>query len=169
MRQWLGSPHKYQATAFLVRNSVMAEQGCPQRQMIVAGLLIQDNRVLLGHRSASREWFPEVWDLPGGHIEDDEKPGEALQRELREELGIDVPDPGSQYLARFVTEEIDLRVCVVSEWTGTPINASPIEHDQIAWFESSQLNSIDLALEFYAALLTDALGRASMLSRVEVI
>jgi len=146
----------------------MAEQVSFQRHMIVAGLLVQDDRVLLGQRSASREWFPGVWDLPGGHIEDGETPGEALQRELREELGIEVPDPGKEYLARVVTDASDLTVWLITEWTGIPINASPIEHDQIAWFESSQMSSIDLALEFYEALITDALGRASTTDRLEV-
>jgi len=133
--------------------------------MTVAGLLVKDNRVLLGHRSASREWYPGVWDLPGSHVENGETPGEALQRELREELGIDVPLPAKKYLTKVVTDAFDLTVWLISEWTGAPINASPIEHDQIAWFGSSQIPSIDLALEFYETMIIDALGRASTSGR----
>ena len=36
---------------------------------VVAGVLIRDGHVLLCHRSPAREWYPDVWDLPGGHVE----------------------------------------------------------------------------------------------------
>lgn len=57
---------------------------------VVCGLLIHDGRVLLGHRSPQKRWYPNVWDFPGGHIEPGEAAHEALRRELREELGITV-------------------------------------------------------------------------------
>jgi len=91
-------------------------------------------------------------------IEDGETPGEALQRELREELGIDVADPGEACLARLVTDSYVLTVWLISEWTGTPNNASPIEHDEIAWFEKWQLTSIDLADQNYEAMIADVLA-----------
>lgn len=34
--------------------------------------------------------FPSHWDLPGGGIEEDETPFEALQREVDEELGLPI-------------------------------------------------------------------------------
>ena len=40
--------------------------------MLVAGVLVRGAEVLLGHRSPHRRWYPDVWDLPGGHVE----PGE---------------------------------------------------------------------------------------------
>jgi ADP-ribose pyrophosphatase YjhB (NUDIX family) len=38
--------------------------------IVVAGLLVRDQQVLLCHRSAERKWYPNVWDLPGGHVHD---------------------------------------------------------------------------------------------------
>jgi 8-oxo-dGTP diphosphatase len=60
---------------------------------VVARLLVRDGQVLLCHRSPDREWCPNVWDLPGGHVENGETGVDALVRELAEELGIaaDVP------------------------------------------------------------------------------
>jgi hypothetical protein len=49
-------------------------------------------------------------------------------------------------------------VWLISEWTGTPNNASPIEHDEIAWFEKWQLTSIDLADQNYEAMIADVLA-----------
>lgn len=54
---------------------------------VVAGVLVEADKVFLCHRSASRRWYPNVWDLPGGHIEEDESPAHALVRELREASG----------------------------------------------------------------------------------
>jgi 8-oxo-dGTP diphosphatase len=36
--------------------------------------------------------FPGHWDLFGGHVEDEETPEEALVREVKEELGIELRD-----------------------------------------------------------------------------
>ena len=41
----------------------------PLKARIVTALLRDGNRVLLCHRSPRRRWYPDVWDLPGGHVE----------------------------------------------------------------------------------------------------
>jgi hypothetical protein len=51
---------------------------------VVAGLLVEAGLVLLCHRSANRRWYPNVWDLPGGHVEKGETPANTLVRELHE-------------------------------------------------------------------------------------
>ncbi len=43
----------------------------------------------MDHRSPERRWFPDVWDLPGGHVEPGEDERTALRRELREEVGVE--------------------------------------------------------------------------------
>jgi 8-oxo-dGTP diphosphatase len=139
----------------------MIEAASSQRHMIVAGILIRDDRVLLCQRTASKEWYPSVWDLPGGHIEEGEAPGAALVRELREELEVSIPEPKSDCLARVRTGEIDMRVWLVTEWTGTAINGAPEEHDELGWFEESEALTLKLAHESYAAMFADAFSRAS--------
>ena len=39
---------------------------------VVVGALVRDGRVLLGQRSPSKRAYPDVWDLPGGVVEDGE-------------------------------------------------------------------------------------------------
>lgn len=53
--------------------------------LVVAGYLIHDGRVLLIHHKKLGLWLP-----PGGHIEKDEVPDDALVREFKEELNLDV-------------------------------------------------------------------------------
>lgn len=59
---------------------------------VVAAALVRSGEVLLTHRSPSRQWYPDVWDLPGGHVEDGESELQALGREVREELGVHVAE-----------------------------------------------------------------------------
>lgn len=57
-----------------------------------AGAIIfctQTKRYLLAHRSKSVEQ-PNTWGIWGGAIREDEKPLEAVKREMREELGLEI-------------------------------------------------------------------------------
>lgn len=54
------------------------------------GALIREGRVLLAHRRPEKHAYPDLWDLPGGMIEVGESELEALARELREELGVQI-------------------------------------------------------------------------------
>ena len=57
---------------------------------VSAGILINnDNQILLSQRTADKS-FPGQWEFPGGKIESSETAHEALIRELKEELGIDI-------------------------------------------------------------------------------
>jgi 8-oxo-dGTP diphosphatase len=127
------------------------------RHEIVAALLVRDGRVLLCHRAAGRRWYPDVWDLPGGHVERGEEPIEALARELEEEVGIQIEEPGPE-LARVVEAEFDLRIWLVEGWAGDPVNTSPAEHDGLAWFDASEASELTLAHGGYLSLIRDTLS-----------
>lgn len=53
---------------------------------IAVGVLVGPRGVLMCRRAQSAKWYPGLWDFPGGHIEDGESAGEALARELLEEV-----------------------------------------------------------------------------------
>ncbi len=55
-------------------------------------LVDADRRVLIAQRPAGRS-MAGLWELPGGKVEDGERPEETLIRELEEELGIGVSEP----------------------------------------------------------------------------
>jgi 8-oxo-dGTP diphosphatase len=128
------------------------------RARIVAAFLRDGNRVLLCHRSASRCWYPDVWDLPGGHVEHGEMPSAALVRELREELGIAIAEPSGPPMHEIRAAAFDMQVWLVDMWSGTPINAAPDEHDAIAWFEETELVDLCLAHESYLPTFTQVLA-----------
>ena len=54
-------------------------------ELVVCGYAIHNDKVLLIHHRKLDLWLP-----PGGHMHQDETPDEALVRELKEELNLDV-------------------------------------------------------------------------------
>lgn len=56
-----------------------------------SGLVFNDNgQILMVKRSDNDDFMPGVYELPGGGTEFLEDPAESLQRELKEECGIEV-------------------------------------------------------------------------------
>jgi len=125
------------------RPSVPAVERRQRQQQIVAGVLARGDRVLLCHRGPGR-WYPDSWDLPGGHIDVGESASAALARELREELGIEVAELTLEPAGRLTLDDFDLRVWLVTEWSGEPENVSPDEHDAIAWFAPTAIRHLGL-------------------------
>ena len=61
------------------------------RRETAAAVLHCGGRILLERRPPDARVTPDVWDLPGGHLEPGEGAEAALARELREELGVRAP------------------------------------------------------------------------------
>jgi 8-oxo-dGTP diphosphatase len=105
----------------------------------VSGLLIRDERIILVHRLASREWAPNTWDLPGGHVEQTESESEALSREIREEIGVTADPAMMTPVARLSGPNFEVGYYRVSSWVGKPRNSAPEEHSQVRWFSTVDL------------------------------
>jgi 8-oxo-dGTP pyrophosphatase MutT (NUDIX family) len=129
---------------------------------VVGGLLVADGRVLLGHRHPARRWYPDVWDVPGGHVEPGESSRAAVEREVREELGVTVRSARQHERLRLPGsadgETVVIDVWVVTAWVGTPVNRAPDEHDALAWFGLGDLPTAQLAHPELDRLLRDVLG-----------
>ncbi|MFC7485380.1 NUDIX domain-containing protein [Knoellia pratensis] len=111
---------------------------------IATAALVRDGRILMVHRNPTRRWYPDCWDLAGGHIEAGESPEQAVIRECREELGVRIRDPRPIPMT-FTDPGIEMHAFVVAHWEGEPVNAAPDEHDQLSWFESADLAHLTLA------------------------
>lgn len=127
---------------------------------IALAALIGSGSLLLAHRHPARRWYPDCWDLVGGHVERGESPQDAVVRECREEIAVDVLD------LRTVAVNIDApnlraHAFVVTRWTGKPTNAAPEEHDALAWFTSGQLGGLRLAHPSYASWLPRLIADAA--------
>ena len=130
------------------------------KHQCVGALIVQRENILLGLRSPTRAFYPNVWDIFGGHVEDCEQPEQSLVRELQEELGI-TPLQWKYIetlrLAWNGDEEIHCRIYLVFEWSGVPINLQPDEHSMIRWFSIDQAVQLSLADPSYSGIFVRVL------------
>lgn len=127
---------------------------------IAVGILLGPLGVLMCHRVPSAKWYPGTWDFPGGHIEDGETPGEALARELLEEIAVEVVPPRnapdfSVQDNETSTDELALSGWLLEAWTGNPTNLATDEHDEIRWLSPDEAVQLDLAHDSYTEVLQD--------------
>lgn len=125
-------------------------------ELVAAGVIRRASQILLCHRHPWRVSYPDVWDLPGGHVEAGESLRGALERELHEELGIRVGELGEEPWRVLKASNIELGLFVVDHWHGEPQNMAPDEHSEIRWIEPERLRSLDLAHPSYGTLLLEA-------------
>ena len=120
---------------------------------VATAVLRSRDKVLLCPRRADRAWYPDVWDLPGGHVTPEESPRQALSRELREELGIDVRLPEGSSATILYEDGVEFHLWVVGDWEGEVRNVAEDEHDAIGWFTRSEVERLSLASDRYLDLL----------------
>jgi 8-oxo-dGTP diphosphatase len=114
----------------------------PARQVVAAIILREDGKVLVCQRKKDQP-LGLKWEFPGGKIEPNEEPIAALERELREELGIKA-QIGAE-VARFVHTyrnggSVELAFFLVREYSGEMQN---LIFNDMRWAERSELPKFD--------------------------
>jgi 8-oxo-dGTP diphosphatase len=131
----------------------MAMSRAEAMRVYVGAILLCDACVLLGKRAANRAFYPDVWDVFGGHVESDESLEQALVRELREELGITPIQFTELSLSHEGQADMhEYHLYHVTQWIGTPYNALLEEHTEIRWFPIVETAQLELALAAYQPL-----------------
>ena len=98
---------------------------------VVAGIIVRQDRFLAARRSASMS-EPGFWEFPGGKVEAGETLGQALARELEEELSIAI-DAFSLWKVKekkVKGRAIRLFFHLVTKFSGAP---TPREGQELAW------------------------------------
>lgn len=146
-------------------------------EVAAAVILRDDGKFLLAERPAGKA-YARYWEFPGGKVEDHESLDAALERELREELGIEV-EQAYPWITRdydYAHAAVRLRFFRVVAWRGTLHGR---EGQAFSWQSLDELTVTPLlpangpvlrALELpavYAISNAAALGAGEFLRRAE--
>lgn len=117
--------------------------------MVGAGILLLNskNQILLILRDDKKEIpFPNMWDIPGGKVENEEGPEQTVKREMMEELGLEN------------LGDIKLFKCIKTEniidyifWKRMDLNPSKIvllEGQRIEYFNIERIRKTILAFNY---------------------
>lgn len=104
------------------------------------------NQVLLLLRDDKPEIpFPNMWDLPGGHVEPDETPFECIVREMLEEIETDVSTSRLHKIYDFDDRiEHIFMMALETEAESIPLH----EGQRLRWFSAHELPALQLAYGF---------------------
>ncbi|MFX0066560.1 MAG: NUDIX hydrolase [Candidatus Hermodarchaeota archaeon] len=124
-------------------------------KICAAGILLKKGKILLGKRSADLKFYPNVWDLIGGHCKGNETPEQTLLRELQEEIGVRPTKFVHLEVLYELNSEIygdyEYHIYLVTSWIGSPRNASD-EHSELNWFNINEASNLNLAHPKYPEL-----------------
>lgn len=111
--------------------------------LVVSAVIIRDGYVLMERRApAGVEGLDDMWDLPGGKVECGEIPVEALVREIREELRVQVqPMVMCPELKRSVWNYpgVGEKHWILAAYSCRIVDGDPACGDRLAWLDLGNL------------------------------
>ncbi len=112
---------------------------------VVAAIIIDQNRFLLTQRLSSSKHDPLKWEFPGGKVNSGESNEDALSREIKEELGIEI-SIGRQFTSHKFSKS-GISYCLFSYLcTRKSGEIKSIEVQAFEWISSPyDLSSFDLS------------------------
>ena len=107
-------------------------------------LIDADGRVLMARRPEGKT-LSGLWEFPGGKVEQGERPEEALIRELKEELGINVEHsclaPLTFASHTYPDFHLLMPLYVCRRWKGIP---QALEGQELKWVRAKDLRALPM-------------------------
>lgn len=107
---------------------------------VVAAVIFKDSKVFATQRGYGE--FKDGWEFPGGKVEPGESPEDALRREIREELEVEVSvgDLIDTIEYDYPAFHLSMKCFACTIAGGSP---HLLEHEAAKWLKSTQLGSVN--------------------------
>lgn len=107
---------------------------------VVAAVIFKDGKVFATQRGYGE--FKDGWEFPGGKVEPGESPEDALRREIREELEVEVTVGDLIDTIEYDYPAFHLSMkCFACTIAGGSLHL--LEHEAAKWLTSTQLGSVN--------------------------
>ena len=114
-----------------------------QPTTVVGGIVYQNKKILICQRKEFGD-HPLKWEFPGGKLRNFEENQEALRRELKEELNIEIIEMSffDEYLYEYkeLSKKLKLVFYHIFQFEGEMQN---LVHHQLKWIDISNLSDYD--------------------------
>ncbi|WP_414042600.1 (deoxy)nucleoside triphosphate pyrophosphohydrolase [Macrococcus sp. EM39E] len=124
---------------------------------VVGAVIQKDGKILCAQRNENTS-LPLLWEFPGGKIEENELPEDALKRELIEEMQCEI-DVGEKVVT--TVHEYDFAIIELTTFYAVMKNdhIELEEHADMKWLSPNDLNTIEWApadIEAVEKIMKDA-------------
>ncbi|PIR98273.1 MAG: hypothetical protein COT89_00060 [Candidatus Colwellbacteria bacterium CG10_big_fil_rev_8_21_14_0_10_42_22] len=129
-------------------------------EVVMAAIIVKDDKYLITRRSPNKRRFPGKWTVPGGKLETDDYTNlpkdtenywynvleQVLRREVREEVGLDIKD--IEYVTSLATVHEDgapsLAITCLANYADGEVNLQEDEADKYEWVSVEEAKNYDL-------------------------
>ncbi|HKB88853.1 MAG TPA: NUDIX domain-containing protein [Patescibacteria group bacterium] len=137
-------------------------------EVVITAIIVKDGKYLITKRSPNKKRFPNMWTVPGGHLETKDYinlPKETefywynvlekvLRREVKEEVGIEIKN--IEYVTSLATVHPDgtpsLVISCIADYVKGKIKLQKEETDEFAWVTLKEAKKYDLIDGIYDEL-----------------
>ena len=124
--------------------------------IIVHTIIFNKNKqILILKRSVNENVLPNLWDIPGGTLEDGENPIDGATREVWEESGIKIKNAHLFFYTSNIDKRKDaqfIRLIFITQSSAKNIKLSLNEHDKYKWIKISEAKNYQLVDYLYDCL-----------------
>ncbi len=117
-------------------------------------LLNDTNEIFLMRRSSNTRNDHNMWSIPGGRVEMNEKVEDAAKRETLEECGVTVEEVQHLGFVDHILNEYSQhwipQIFLATKWTGDPMNCEKDKCEEVGWY------ALDHLPEDRSQVVTDA-------------
>lgn len=110
----------------------------------IAVIVDNDNKILLLKRGKGAPWMSEKWGLVGGGIEKGETPQQAVEREIFEEIGLEIKNFVKTFSIQRNPDSVEHIFACRYDGEPTDIKVDTTENTNYGWYDIDEMNYLDI-------------------------